>query len=85
MKVMTLDQAQKSLGRCLDQARKEDILITRNGKPAALIRGISQNDLEDYLLENDPRFMKIVEKRRREYRREGGIPLDVLAKELGLH
>ncbi|MCX6101341.1 MAG: prevent-host-death protein, partial [Candidatus Bipolaricaulota bacterium] len=39
-------------------AEKEEIVITRHGKPAGILIGFeSEDDWFDYRLENDPRFL----------------------------
>ena len=40
----------------LKLAEKEEVVVTSRGKPSAIIRGITEEDFEDYLLENNPKF-----------------------------
>jgi prevent-host-death family protein len=50
------------LSRYLRLAEKEEIIITRHGKPAGILIGFeSEEDWFDYRLENDPRFLARVE------------------------
>ncbi len=46
------------------------------GKPKAIIRGVSEDDFEDYLLENNPIFLDALEKAREEYLPLGGMEMD---------
>jgi prevent-host-death family protein len=51
----------QSLSRFLRLAEAEEIVITRHGKPAAVLIGFrSEDDWFNYRLENDPRFLKRV-------------------------
>ena len=58
MKTIPLSEIKDDLSRFLRQAEKEDIIVTRHGKPAGLIVGFaSEDDWFEYRLENDPRFL----------------------------
>ena len=48
------------------------MLITRHGKPAALVIGVEGHDIEDVLLRQDLAFWKLVEERRRPVDRASG-------------
>src|SRR5262245_57638479 len=66
MKVVALRDAKESLSRYVEKAQKERILITRHGKPAALMIGVAGEALEDLITVADPRFWSMIEARRRE-------------------
>ncbi len=58
MKRVNLASVKDQLSKYLRQAEKEEILITRHGKPAGVLIGFaSEDDWFDYRLENDPRFL----------------------------
>jgi prevent-host-death family protein len=58
MKTVSLSEIKDDLSRFLRQAEKEEIVVTRHGKPAGVIVGFaSEDDWFDYRLENDPRFL----------------------------
>ena len=58
MKTIPLSEIKDDLSRFLRQAEKEDIVVTRHGKPAGLLVGFAtEDDWLDYRLENDPRFL----------------------------
>ena len=70
------------LSRLLRDAAKEDILITRNGKPAGVVIGFASEDAWlDYQLENDPRFLERIERARAEMRAGRGIRLKIEPEE----
>lgn len=80
MKKAALSEVKDDLSRYLKLAGKEEIIITRHGKPAGLLIGFrSEDDWFDYRLENDPRFLKRVEAARRSLRAGRGIKLEELA------
>jgi prevent-host-death family protein len=62
MKRAALSDVKDDLSRYLRLAEKEEINITRHGKPAGILIGFeSEEDWFDYRLENDPRFLARVE------------------------
>jgi prevent-host-death family protein len=62
MKRVALSDVKDDLSRYLRLAEKEEIIITRHGKPAGILVGFeSEEDWFDYRLENDPRFLARVE------------------------
>jgi prevent-host-death family protein len=73
MKKAALSEVKADLSRYLRLAEKEDILITRHGKPAGILIGFeSEDDWFDYRLENDPRFLARVEASRASLRAVAG-------------
>ncbi len=53
------------LARYLRETEKQVIIITRHAKHAGVLIGFqSEDDWFDYLLENDPRFLKRIAKPR---------------------
>jgi len=66
MKKAPLSEVKDDLSKFLRMAEKEEIVITRHGKPAGVLIGFEdEEDWFDYRLENDPRFLKRIEKARR--------------------
>jgi len=66
----------------LKQAEKEDIIVTAYGKPKAILHHITEDDLADYLIENDPAFKNRIEEAFAEYKAHGGITADDMIKRL---
>lgn len=66
----------------IEASRKEDIVITAYGKPTAILHYVTEDDLADYLIENDPAFRLRVEEAAAEYTAQGGITADDLIKKL---
>ncbi len=79
MRRVPLNEVKDELSRYLREAEKEEIIITRHGKPAAVLIGFaSEDDWFEYRLENDSRFQKRVARARRNIRAGQGIALDKL-------
>lgn len=69
----------------LRASKKEDIIITAYGKPTAILHYITEDDLADYLIENDPTFKARIEEAYAEYEARGGIPAETLINKLEKH
>lgn len=85
MKVVPLNEVKNRLSAYLELSKREDIVVTKNGRAAAVLHGVTDEDLEDYLFESDPRFIARIESLRSQYRREGGTKIEDVRKELGLY
>ncbi len=71
---VSLSEIKDDLSRFLREAESEEIVITRNGKPAGLLIGFgSEGDWLDYRLENDPRFLRRIEHARKSVREGRGV------------
>jgi hypothetical protein len=62
MRKIGLERA--DLETCVSEARREWLVITRKGKPAALLIGIEGMDMEQVQLGSSDRFWKLITKRR---------------------
>jgi prevent-host-death family protein len=91
MKVVALGKAKNSLSEYVNQAQHGWVLVTRHGKPAALIIGVEGEDFEDLMTRSDPQFWRMIESRRtestipaREMRKRLGIPKKPTSKRIGV-
>jgi antitoxin (DNA-binding transcriptional repressor) of toxin-antitoxin stability system len=66
----------------LKESEKGDIIITAYGKPAAVLHYVTQEDVEDFLIENDPGFRSRIEEAYAEYLKLGGLAADDLLRKL---
>jgi antitoxin (DNA-binding transcriptional repressor) of toxin-antitoxin stability system len=64
MKTIGLEQA--SLDVCVDDAQQERVVLTRNGKPVALIIGLEGLDEEQLQLGRSDKFWTLIEQRRKQ-------------------
>jgi len=77
MKKVPLSEVKDDLSRFLREAEKQEIVITRHGKPAGVLIGFeSEDDWFDYRLENDARFLERVELARQSLRAGRGVKLE---------
>lgn len=77
MKEIALSEVKDDLSKYLRLAEKEEIVITRHGKPAGVLIGVeSEDEWFDYRREHDPRFLQRVEKTRRSLRVGRGLTLE---------
>jgi prevent-host-death family protein len=77
MKEIPLSEVKDDLSRFLREAEKENIVITRHGKPAGVLIGFaSEDEWFEYRLENDPRFLRRIEQARKSIRGGRGIALE---------
>ena len=61
----------------LTLAEREEIVITRHGKPAGILVGFAgEDDWFDYRLENDPRFLNRIAQARESLRAGKGVQLE---------
>jgi prevent-host-death family protein len=72
-----LSEIKDDLSRLLHEAENEEIVITRDGKPAGVLIGFkSEDDWLDYQLENDPRFLRRIERARRSLQEGRGVRIE---------
>ncbi|MEW6542329.1 MAG: type II toxin-antitoxin system Phd/YefM family antitoxin [Nitrospirota bacterium] len=81
MKKVALSEVKDDLSKYLRAAEKEEVLITRHGKPAGILIGFeSEDEWFEYRLENDPRFLKRIESARQSLRAGRGVRLEEVEK-----
>jgi prevent-host-death family protein len=79
MKTHTMTEAKNDICSIIREAEKGEVLITRHGKPAAVVIGFrDEDDWFDYKLQHDERFLRRIAKARREIRDGKFVTLDDL-------
>ena len=77
MKRVPLNEVKDELSKYLRRAEKEEIVITRHGKPAGVLIGFSsEEDWFDYRLEHDPPFLARVAASRKSLAAGKGVRLE---------
>ena len=77
MKHVALSEVKDDLSKYLRLAEKEEVIITRHGKPAGILIGFeSEDEWFDYRLEHDPVFLQRVERARQSRRAGRGVKLE---------
>jgi len=66
MKTVTIRDLQKKLKESVDAAQSDRVVITRQGKPAAVLVGVEGADWETVVLETNAAFWRLIEKRRKQ-------------------
>jgi prevent-host-death family protein len=79
MKTVSVRDLQKNVKECVDESQKDRVVITRHGKPTAVLVGVEGDDWEDVVLQTDPAFWRLIRSRRK----QDTISLDELKEELG--
>ncbi len=80
MKRIALSEVKDRFSEVLDMAEKEEIIITRHGRPAGVLIGFgSEEDWFDHRLEHDPRFLARISAARGSIEKGKGIWIEDLS------
>lgn len=66
MKTINVRDLQKKVRQCIEVAQKDRVVVTRHGKPVALVTGVEGYDWEDLHWATNASFWKMIEERRKE-------------------
>ncbi len=77
MKVAPLGEVKNQFTKYVQMSKEEPIFITRNGKISAVLEHISDEDIEDYLLERSKKFRRMLNAAKKQ---KGGISLETYKK-----
>ena len=66
MKTVNARDLQKRIKECVDISQQDKVVITRRGKPAAILVGVEGKDWPDVALQTSSSFWKLIEARRKE-------------------
>lgn len=66
MKVVALKEAKAGLSQYCARSQDERVLITKHGRPLALVVGVEGREIEDVLTASNPEFWRMIEQRRRQ-------------------
>lgn len=84
MRALPLEETTLTVPELAELVKEGPVILTRNGHPWMTIKDASGSDWESISLASNPRFMALIDESRRSHRKEGGIRLDDLRRELGL-
>jgi prevent-host-death family protein len=77
LRQISVSEIKEDRSRFLHEAEKQEIVITRDGKPAGVLIGFaSEDDWFDYQLENDPCFLRRIDDARKSVREGRGVKLE---------
>ena len=81
MRSAPLSRVKDGLSKFLRLAEREDVIITRHGRAAGVLKGFpTDDDWFEYRLLNDSDFLKRIEKARKDLRAGRGVPIEKLRK-----
>jgi prevent-host-death family protein len=66
VKTINVRDLQKSVRKCVVASQRDRVVITRHGKPAAVLVGVEGRDWEDVLYQTSASFWKMIRARRKE-------------------
>ena len=79
MTTHTMTEAKNDICALIREAEKDEVVVTRHGKPAAVIIGFADDDAWfDYRLERDERFLRKIATARDQIKRGEFVSLDNL-------
>jgi len=82
MKQVSLAKVKDHFSQYLREAAKEQVVITKHGRPAGVLIGFEdEDDWFEYKLEHDPRFLKRITESRASLRSGKGIPWEEIEAE----
>lgn len=83
MKIISVADAKAHLSAYLKAAEKSPVIITRNGKPAAvLVPAGDEEELERLVMAYSPKLQAILEAARQRFRAGEGIPHETFWQEV---
>lgn len=82
MKTVELSGATGSLSEYARKARKEGLVLTRRGRPVAILVPVDSADLESLSLSTNPDFLAIIERSRARCKPGSGISTDEMRRRL---
>jgi len=82
MKFIAMRELRNNTSKLLDRLAKEDVVVTRRGKPAAALVYLDEDLLEDFILAHHPALMDEVEAARKEYEEKGGVGHKAMRKRI---
>jgi prevent-host-death family protein len=79
MTTHTMTEAKNDICALIREAEKDEVVVTRHGKPAAVIIGFADDDdWFDYRLEHDETFLRKIARARDQIKRGDFVSLDDL-------
>lgn len=84
MKKIEIAKASGPLSEYAREAKKDPIVVVKNGKPVAAVVALCNADVETVSLSTNKKFLAIIERSRSRLKKEGGISAKELRRRLGL-
>ena len=71
MKYASVRELKNQTSALVRETARGDVIVTSRGRPVALLQGLNEADLEDYLVYSAPAVRREIERRWKAYRRSG--------------
>jgi antitoxin (DNA-binding transcriptional repressor) of toxin-antitoxin stability system len=82
MKTVEVSKATLPLSDYTKEIKKEPVIITKEGRPVAILVSIPNTDIETVSLANNPKFIALIERSRAKQKSEGGISSEEMRRRL---
>jgi len=66
VKTISVRDLQKGIREAVDSAQRDRVVVTRRGRPAAVLVGVEGQDWETVVLETSSELWELIERRRAE-------------------
>jgi prevent-host-death family protein len=66
MKIVSIKELQQRPGSLIDEAQRTSVVLTRRGRPVAVLRGVGGRRMEDVIRSEDDKFWNEIEAARSE-------------------
>ncbi|MBW1799398.1 MAG: type II toxin-antitoxin system Phd/YefM family antitoxin [Deltaproteobacteria bacterium] len=84
MKIAPVAEIKTHFSAYLKESEKGPIVVTKNGKPVAVLLNIvDEEDIERLLIGYSPKFRSILNKGRQQIKKTGGVRHDAFWEEIG--
>jgi prevent-host-death family protein len=83
MKFTTLRELKINPSKVLRGLKREAVVVTRKGKPAAALIPLDEDTLEEFIVAHHPTLLADLDKAFREYQAKGGKTLTEMRRKLG--
>ena len=80
MKTVEVSKATLPFSDYTKEVKREPVVITKEGRPVAVLVSIPNADIETVSLSNNPRFIALIERSRARQKSEGGISSDEMRR-----
>lgn len=81
MKFVSIRELKINGSAVIRNIKKEDAVITKYGKPTAVLIPIDEDDFEEFVIAHNPKLLAEIAKAYKEYKEKGGITLDEMIEE----
>jgi prevent-host-death family protein len=82
MKTIEFAEATLPLSDYTKKVKKEPFIITKEGKPVAVLVSIANADIETVSLSSNPKFIALIERSRAKQKAGGGISAEEMRRRL---